>query len=211
MARIGAVPFPFCDQRWDVARKRQQRLTAVVRVANALLICSLAALSAWGQTSAAPAENPKAPPERPAASHLTTTHLTIDASASENEVAPGGRVSLLLDMVPRRRMHVYAPGATGYRVIELVMSPAAGVTYQPVKYPASEIYEFEPLHERVPVYQRPFQLVQPVVLDGSPDGAARLRKTNRLIINGTLSYQACDDRLCFAPASVPVSWTFTVK
>jgi len=49
------------------------------------------------------------------------------------------------------------------------------------------------------------------VLDGSRDGAARLRRTNRFIISGTLSYQACDDRLCFAPASVPVSWTFTVK
>jgi hypothetical protein len=126
-------------------------------------------------------------------------------------VAPGGRVSLLLEIVPRRRMHVYAPGATGYRVIELKMSPVAGVTYQPLKYPSSEIYEFEPLHERVPVFQKPFQLVQTVVLDGSPDGAARLRKANTLIISGTLSYQACDDRLCFAPASVPVSWTITIR
>ena len=107
----------------------------VVRVANVLLICSLAALSAWGQTSPARARNPTPPPERPAASHVTTTHLTIDARASENEVAPGGRVSLLLDVVPRRRMHVYAPGATGYQVIKLAMSPAAGLTYLPAKYP----------------------------------------------------------------------------
>jgi hypothetical protein len=183
----------------------------MVRLANALLICSLAALPASGQTSTARGSNPKTSTERPPASHVTTSHLTIDAGTSETEVAPGGRVSLLLDIVPRRRMHVYAAGATGYRVIELAMSPAGGVTYQPVKYPPSEIYEFEPLHERVPVYQKPFQLVQPVVLDDSPDGAARLRRANRLIISGTLSYQACDDRLCFAPASVPVSWTLTVR
>ena len=183
----------------------------MVRLANALLICSLAALPASGQTSAARAPNPKTRTERPAASHVTTSHLTIDASTSENEVAPGGRFSLLLDIVPRRRMHVYAPGATGYRVIEIAMSPAAGVTYQPVKYPPSEIYEFEPLHERVPVYQKPFQLVQPVVLDDSPDAAARLRRASRLMTNGTLSYQACDDRLCFSPVSVPVSWTLTIK
>lgn len=183
----------------------------MVRVANPLLICSLAALSAWGQTSPARARNPKPPPERPAASHMTTSHLTVDASASEKEVAPGSRVSLLLDIVPRRRMHVYAPGATGYQVIKLAMSPAAGVTYQPVKYPPSEIYEFVPLHERVPVYMKRFQLIQPVMVDASPDGAARLRRANTLIINGTLSYQACDDRLCFAPASVPVAWTFTVR
>ena len=183
----------------------------MVRIANALLICSLAAVPASGQTSAARTPNPKTRTERPAASHVTTSHLTIDASISENEVAPGDRISLLLDIVPRRRMHIYAPGATGYRVIEIAMSPAAGMTYQPVKYPPSEIYEFEPLHERVPVYQKAFQLVQPVVLDDSPDAAARLRRANRLIISGTLSYQACDDRLCFAPASVPVSWTLTVR
>jgi hypothetical protein len=182
-----------------------------VRLANALLICSLATLPASGQTSVARPPNPTPRLEQPPASHVATSHLTIDAGASKDEVAPGSRVSLLLQIVPRRRMHVYAPGAMGYRVIELAMSPTAGVTYQRLKYPPSEIYEFEPLHEQVPVYQKPFELVQPVVLDGSPEGAARLRKAKRLIITGTLSYQACDDRLCFAPASVPVSWTITVR
>jgi hypothetical protein len=181
-----------------------------VRFAHALLVCSLAALPASGQTSTVRAQNPKAVPA-PTLAHQATSHLTIDASASESEVAPGSRVLLMLDIVPRRRMHVYAPGATGYRVIELAMSPAAGVTYQPVKYPPSEIYEFEPLQERVPAYQKPFQLVQPVLLDGSREGAERLRKAKTLLIKGMLSYQACDDRICFAPASIPLSWTFTVK
>jgi hypothetical protein len=186
-------------------------VTGVVRVVNALLICSLAALPASGQTSAARAQNPKALPERPAASHQTTSHLTVDASASQSEVAPGSRVLLMLDIVPRRRMHVYAPGATGYQVIKLAMSPVAGVTYHPMKYPPSEIYEFVPLLERIPVYQKQFQLIQPVMLDASPAGAARLRRANGLIISGTLSYQACDDRICFAPVSVPVTWTFTIR
>ncbi len=197
------------EGRQPTAPEAAGSATALAIVANALLLCSLAALPAGGHTSRV--QNPLPPPERPAASHMATSHLTIDVSASKNEVTPGSRVSLLLDIVPRRRMHVYAPGATGYRVIELAMSPATGVTYQPVKYPASEIYEFVPLQERIPVYQKQFQLVQPVTLDGSPAAAARLRKANTLVIKGTLSYQACDDRLCFAPVSVPVSWIFAVK
>jgi hypothetical protein len=201
------------DSRSDQNHGQREGLMAMVRVVYALLICGLAVRPAWGQTSPARATPAKAPVARSAASssHFTTSHLTIDVSASESTLAPGNRVSLLLDIVPRRRMHVYAPGATGYRVIELAMSPAAGATYQPVKYPPSEIYEFVPLRERVPVYQKPFQLVQPVVLDGSPEGATRLRKANPLTINGTLNYQACDDRICFAPVSVDVAWTFTVK
>ncbi len=34
-------------------------------------------------------------------------------------------------------------------------------------------------------------------------GAAR----QPLTVRGTVHYQACDDRLCFPPDAVPVSWT----
>ena len=42
-------------------------------------------------------------------------------------------------------------------------------------YPASEIYFFKPLNERVPVFQKPFRLVQEVVLDGTPAAQEALR------------------------------------
>jgi len=113
----------------------------MVRLANALLICSLAALPASGQTSTARASNPKTRIERPPASHVTTSHLTIDAGTSESEVAPGGRVSLLLDIVPRRRMHVYAAGATGYRVYEGTTQVATG---SGTRRPARGLPHFHP-------------------------------------------------------------------
>ena len=50
----------------------------MVRLANALLICSLAALPASGQTSAARTPNPKTRSERPAASHLTVTLIATE-------------------------------------------------------------------------------------------------------------------------------------
>ena len=91
------------------------------------------------------------------------------------------------------------------------MAPMPGVTFSPVKYPPSEIYDFVPLNERIPVYQKPFQLIQPVAIDRSPEEEARLRKADGLIIKGTLNYQACDDRICFPPVSVPLSWAFAAK
>jgi hypothetical protein len=30
-------------------------------------------------------------------------------------------------------------------------------------------------------------------------------------MTGTLDYQACDDKQCLNPASVPLSWTLTLK
>lgn len=69
----------------------------------------------------------------------------------------------------------------------------------------------KPLHEHVPVYQKPFALVQELILEGTQQAQAALRKKENVTLTGTLDYQACDDKQCFNPASVPLSWTLTLK
>ena len=76
-----------------------------------------------------------------------------------------------------------------------------------MEFPESEIYHFEPLAERVPVYQRPFTLLQEAVVAGTPETEEALAQLDALTVSGTLVYQACDDRLCFTPVSVPLSFT----
>ena len=60
---------------------------------------------------------------------------------------------------------MYAPGATGYKPIALSLEPQPGVVLRETHYPKSEVYFFQPLDERVPVFQRPFRVVQDVMLD----------------------------------------------
>jgi hypothetical protein len=79
-----------------------------------------------------------------------------------------------------------------------------------VRYPASEIYLFEPLNERIPVFQKPFTLTREVTLDTRPQAQAAFRGKPSLTLTGTLDYQACDDKLCFNPVSVPLSWTLAL-
>ena len=50
----------------------------------------------------------------------------------------------------------------------------------PIKYPASEIYFFRPLANELPVYQKPFTLVQEVILEGTQKAQAALRGTEDL-------------------------------
>ena len=52
--------------------------------------------------------------------------------------------------------------------------------------------------------------MQELVLDASPQAQAALRGKDTLTVNGTLEYQACDDQICFNPASVPLSWTLSL-
>jgi hypothetical protein len=59
--------------------------------------------------------------------------------------------------------------------------------------------------EKVPVFAKAFRLTQDVTL------AKSVKAGDTVVVAGTLSYQACDDRVCYPPESAPVSWTIAVK
>ena len=138
-----------------------------------------------------------------------TAHLKLTAYPSNPSITVGTRFSIAVEIEPNPNIHVYAPGAEelGYRVISLNLAPTAHVRFEPMEFPESEIYYFEPLDERAPVYQRPFTLLQEVVVSGAPDTEDALAQLDALTLSGTLDYQACDDRICFEPVSVPLSFT----
>jgi peroxiredoxin len=145
------------------------------------------------------------------ATKISSTHLDLTTYSSDPAIAPGNRFSLVLDIKPGPGVHVYAPGAKGYRPIALTIAPQTNVRVLPVQYPASQIYFFKPLNERVPVFQKPFTLVQKVIVEGTRQAQAALRGKENLTLTGTLDYQACDDKQCFNPASVPLSWTLALR
>ena len=104
---------------------------------------------------------------------VATDHLDIRTYPSESSVAAGTRFSIVVDVTPKPRIHVYAPGAASYQVIGVTISPQPFVRVLPVTYPPSQTYTFKPLNERVQVYEKPFTLVREIVLEGSPDAMRR--------------------------------------
>ena len=135
--------------------------------------------------SAAPTDKPNV---------TETKHLTITPSVSQ----AGGRISLIVDVVPKPKMHVYAPEQKDYIPISLTLTVTDGVRAGQAQFPKAEKWFFEPLKETQLVYSKPFRITQPVTLTKSPAAVT---------INGTLRYQACDDSICYLPQNVPVSWT----
>jgi peroxiredoxin len=143
----------------------------------------------------------------------STAHLKLTAYPSNPSVTVGSRFSIAVEVEPNPDIHVYAPGAEamGYRVVSLNLVPVPHVRFEPVELPASEIYYFQPLDERVPVYQSPFTLLQEAVLSPSAEAEEAMAKLDALTLSGTLDYQACDDQLCFEPVSVPLSFTLDLE
>ena len=138
---------------------------------------------------------------------VSTQHLDLKAYPSDARAAPGTRFSLVLEVTPKRGMHVYAPGASSYRVITLNVTPQPHVRTTPLRYPQSEIYHFVPLNERVPVFQQPFTLTADVVVEATAAARKALTGRTTLAIEATLEYQACDDRICYNPVSLPLAFT----
>ncbi|MBI4892089.1 MAG: redoxin domain-containing protein [Acidobacteria bacterium] len=145
------------------------------------------------------------------ATKIAAPHLELVTYPSDGEVAPGNRFSLVAEITPGRGIHVYAPGATGYRAITLTLAPGQPIRVLPMRYPASEVYSFKPLNEKVPVFQKPFRLVQEVVLEGTREAQVALRGKDSVTLTGTLQYQACDDKQCFNPASLPLTWRLSLR
>ena len=138
-----------------------------------------------------------------------TTQLKFTAYPSNTTVFVGTRFSIAVDVEPGPDMHVYAPGAEtlGYRVIGLNLTHSSHLRFEPGEYPESEIYHFEPLDEYVPVYLRPFTLLQEVVVEASVAAASALEDIDTLTLTGSFDYQACDDEFCFNPVSLPLTFT----
>jgi hypothetical protein len=135
-----------------------------------------------------------------------TPHLTFTAVLSpEHIVRMGTRMSIRVDIRPKAGMHVYAPGTT-YQAIELRLQSHDRIQVHDPAYPEASTYFFEPLQEWVAVYDRPFQFVVDITVARTGTWLGWLPGRSTLSIKGLLEYQACDDRVCYLPQSVPLEW-----
>jgi DsbC/DsbD-like thiol-disulfide interchange protein len=133
---------------------------------------------------------------------IETAHLTVTTAAGE-PVTARKTVPLHIDVSPKPTMHVYSPGQDGYIAITVTLDAEAPVAAAgKAKYPAAEKYFMPALNETQLVFSKPFRITQDVTIKkGAPAGP--------LTVKGTVRYQACDDKICYLPKTVPVEWVIS--
>ncbi len=140
-----------------------------------------------------------------------TKHLTVATSVSDRRAAPGTRFSLIADITPKPKMHVYSPDQPDVIPISLKLD-AGDFKAHPTTFPKPEKYFFKPLNETQFVFSKPFRVVQDVTIALTPALRKRAAEEDAtLAITGTLQYQACDEAICYLPEKVPVSWTVALR
>lgn len=141
---------------------------------------------------------------------VKSPHLTVTTSATNSAVFIGRRITLVADIELPKKMHVYAPGVSGYKPLEWIMNEDKSAVAEPVQLPASRTLLLKAIGEKVPVYEGRFRLTRDLTIGVGPE-AREAAKRGTLEVQGALRFQACDDRRCYLPESIPLKWTFEVQ
>ena len=138
-----------------------------------------------------------------------TKHLEITTAASNELARPGLRIRLSVDLALKRNMHVYAPGVKSYIPIEWQLDAGGPVAKRhSFDYPASEMLRLPAIDETVPVYRNHIRIEREITFGQESELKPFATPDAELIVKGSLRYQACDDRTCFIPQTVPLEWRF---
>jgi len=118
---------------------------------------------------------------------------------------PGERMRLALVVALPPEFHVQsnAPRDPSLIATVLTVQPPQGAEVIEVVYPASTDLKQEGIEQPLAVFPHEFALGVEIAL---PASAA----PGPLTVPARLRYQACNDRLCFAPSSVDASWTVNI-
>jgi hypothetical protein len=143
-------------------------------------------------------------------SSSTAKHVKLAISSSSNSVRSGQRVLLAVEVEIPKGYHLYAPGVEGYSAVSWAMAETPIFKPHEVTYPSSRILYLKAIEEKVPVYENRIRLIRDITIGGEKAVRAALTG-DRLKIDGSFKYQACSERLCYPPETVPISWTFTVE
>ena len=137
--------------------------------------------------------------------------ITLTYSASDSSFAPGHRITLIIDVDPKPKMHVYAPGVKdGYIPIDWKMIDTPASVAYPVVYPDSHMLHLPAINETVPVYDNHIRLLRDIIIGQEKEIASALSADRSLSVEGKFRYQACDDRECYIPKEIPLKWTFKI-
>jgi peroxiredoxin len=138
-------------------------------------------------------------------------HLQLSVGQSDRLAVPGNLVTLTAEVRLPPDVHVYAPGTKGYKTVKLSIDPLPDFELRQASYPSAKILYLPAIKERVPVFEGAFRIRQELKVNSMAEFSGALGANGKKVtVKGNLEYQACDSKICFLPATVPVEWEFQI-
>ena len=133
-----------------------------------------------------------------------TDHLSLVAYPSQDVVRRGNRLTLTVRVELPKKMHVYAPRVQGYFPVAFSVQESQYVRTHEAEFPQAEVLHLPAIQESVPVYHGQFKVTRDITISPKFRGAD-------LQIPAFFEYQACDDRICYPPQKVPLTFSIRLK
>ena len=133
-----------------------------------------------------------------------TAELT--PTVEQRVIRPGQTMTLVLGVELPENIHVQSDQPRDPFVIPtlLAFTLPEGVTVQEITYPASTDFLLAGQEEPLAVFEHEFTIEARLALDADVS-------LGEMVVSGSFLYQACDDTVCFAPATAAVEWHMNVE
>ena len=136
---------------------------------------------------------------------IDTDHLKLTAYPAQDDARRGNRITLVMELELPPKMHVYAPGVEGYRPVSVSVSEAPYLKVHDTVFPEPAVLHLPVIQESVPVFHGSVRILQDITLSPRLPGYDQ-PEVKELEIAATFSYQACDDKVCYLPTELPVTF-----
>jgi peroxiredoxin len=138
-------------------------------------------------------------------------HLQFSVGQSDRVAVAGNLITLTAEVRLPPDVHVYAPGTQGYKPIQVAIDPVPEIEVRQATYPKARTLYLPAIQERVPVFEGTFRIRQELKINTATDFSGAIGPDGKdVTIKGNLEYQACDSKICFLPARVPVEWQIKI-
>ncbi|HKQ57944.1 MAG TPA: protein-disulfide reductase DsbD N-terminal domain-containing protein, partial [Candidatus Eisenbacteria bacterium] len=130
----------------------------------------------------------------------------VQVSAAPATVPSGDRAEARITIRVREGWHINAnPPSLDYMIpTEVSLDAAGGITIGKPVYPKAREQKLSFEDKPLRVYDREVEVRVPIVaVAGTAQGP--------VTVKGTVGFQACNDAMCLAPASIPFELAVTVK
>ena len=130
----------------------------------------------------------------------------LTPAVPQQAIQPGQTVTVELRVELPENIHVQSDKPRDPYVIPTVLTFTLpeGVTVEEITYPASTDFLLAGWKEPLAVFEHEFTIEVRLALDADVS-------PGEMVVPGSLLYQACDDTVCFAPATAAVEWHMDVE
>lgn len=142
----------------------------------------------------------------PTSAQFRQPKAELTPAVQQQAIRPGQTVRVELRVELPEDIHVQSDDPRDPYVIPTVLTFTLpeGVTVEEITYPAPTDFLLEGWEEPLAVFENEFTIRVRLALDADVS-------PGEMVVPGSFLYQACDDTVCFAPATAAVEWHMRVE